>query len=72
MIFSEMCIILYAITDEIHQLFIPGRNGNVVDVLIDSCGGLIGIGVIWLAMMLIAGMEYKEKEEIEHKGTYKK
>lgn len=72
MIFSEMCIILYAITDEIHQLFIPGRNGNVVDILIDSCGGLIGIGVIWLAMMLIAGMEYKEKEEIEHKGTYKK
>ncbi len=66
-IFSEMCIVLYAITDEIHQLFIPGRNGSIVDVLIDSFGGIIGLGVIWLAMLLIVGMEYKEKEELKQK-----
>ena len=35
-IFAEMCIVLYAITDELHQLFIPGRNGNIIDILIDA------------------------------------
>lgn len=35
--------ILYAASDEIHQLFIDGRNGNLVDVLIDSLGAVSGI-----------------------------
>ena len=34
--------VLYAVTDEIHQLFIPGRAGTVTDVLIDSAGVLCG------------------------------
>lgn len=36
---------LYAITDEIHQLFVPGRSGEMRDVLIDSCAALVGV---WL------------------------
>ena len=32
----------YAATDEFHQLFVPGRNGNGLDVLIDSCGAIGG------------------------------
>lgn len=36
---------LYAASDEIHQLFIPGRAGRISDVLIDSLGVLIGCGV---------------------------
>lgn len=36
---------VYAITDEIHQLFIPGRSGEIRDVLIDSCGATFGIGL---------------------------
>lgn len=35
--------ILYAISDEIHQLFIPGRAGQVRDVIIDSAGAVVGI-----------------------------
>lgn len=35
--------IMYAVTDEVHQLFIPGRSGEVRDVLIDSMGALTGI-----------------------------
>ena len=38
-----MICILYAISDEIHQIFIPGRCGQVSDVLLDSLGGLVGI-----------------------------
>lgn len=33
----------YAATDEFHQLFVPGRSGQVSDVLIDSAGVLAGI-----------------------------
>lgn len=33
---------LYAISDELHQVFVPGRSASVVDVLIDVCGGLAG------------------------------
>ena len=35
--------IFYAITDEIHQAFIPGRSNEIRDVLIDSLGALSGI-----------------------------
>lgn len=34
---------LYAVSDEIHQLSVPGRSGQLRDVLIDSTGVLIGI-----------------------------
>lgn len=34
---------LYAISDEIHQYFIPGRTGLFRDTLIDLIGILIGI-----------------------------
>ncbi|PKM75054.1 MAG: VanZ family protein [Firmicutes bacterium HGW-Firmicutes-17] len=35
--------ILYAISDEFHQLFIPGRSGQFRDVLIDGTGAVLGI-----------------------------
>ncbi|HEY1174094.1 MAG TPA: VanZ family protein [Verrucomicrobiae bacterium] len=37
---------LYAITDEVHQSFIPSRQGSAWDVLLDSFGA-------WLGMMLV-------------------
>jgi VanZ family protein len=33
---------LYALIDESHQLFVPGRSGSVTDILIDSIGSLSG------------------------------
>ena len=35
--------ILYAVTDEVHQTFVPGRHGSPVDVAIDSLGAVIGV-----------------------------
>lgn len=45
-IISLLICILYAISDEIHQLFIVGRSGKILDVLIDSLGSLTGIFII--------------------------
>lgn len=35
--------VLYAISDEIHQLFVPTREGKFRDVIIDTLGGIIGL-----------------------------
>lgn len=40
-----ICII-YACMDELHQVFIPGRDGNLRDVLIDTSGALAGL-LLW-------------------------
>ena len=36
-------VILYAVTDEIHQYFVPDRACAALDVFIDSCGGFTGV-----------------------------
>jgi len=51
--FAIFCCFLYAISDEIHQLFIVGRNGNVVDVLIDTCGSMFGIFLLLIISKLL-------------------
>ena len=35
-------------TDEFHQLFVPGRSGQVKDVLLDSCGAAVGVLILML------------------------
>lgn len=42
-IISILICAFYATSDEIHQLFILGRSGEVKDVLIDTLGGVLGI-----------------------------
>jgi VanZ family protein len=41
--------VLYAISDEIHQAFVPGRGPQVRDVFIDSAGTLSGFILCRLA-----------------------
>ena len=40
--------LLYAVTDEYHQLFVQGRGSLVSDVLIDFGGSLVGLGIYYL------------------------
>ena len=42
--------IFYAATDEIHQLFVPGRYGKFHDVLIDSAGVAVGILICYFIL----------------------
>jgi len=47
---AVICLVAaYAATDEYHQLFVPGRSGQVRDVVIDTVGGTLGLGA-WLAV----------------------
>ena len=36
----------YAATDELHQLLVPGRSGQLSDVILDSAGALAGLLVL--------------------------
>jgi VanZ family protein len=38
--------VAYAISDEVHQLFVPGRVGSPLDVAIDSAGVAVGV-LLW-------------------------
>ena len=35
--------ILYAVFDELHQIFVPGRGVELRDVLTDSAGAVTGV-----------------------------
>lgn len=45
---SLLICFLYACSDEIHQLFVPGRSGEVRDVLIDTLGACLGVSFYYL------------------------
>ncbi len=47
-IYSLLFCIIYSCTDEIHQLFVGGRHGSIIDVLIDSVGSIIGISIYYI------------------------
>ena len=55
-----ICVI-YAISDEIHQLFVPGRAGQVRDVLIDSAGSLLGIIIVMAFVKILIKFNKKHK-----------
>ena len=43
---SAALAVLYAVSDELHQYFVPGRAAMAADVLIDSSGVLLAVLVI--------------------------
>ncbi len=38
-------VLLYAVSDEFHQRFVPGRSSEVRDVMIDTTAGVVGVGI---------------------------
>ena len=43
-----MICVIYAVSDEVHQAFVPGRGPALKDVLIDSAGAFTGITFLTL------------------------
>lgn len=52
-IISLLSGFIYASTDEIHQLFIKGRSGQISDVLLDTAGVIMGIFIVFLISRII-------------------
>ena len=51
-LFAWFGAVAYAATDEFHQLFVPGRSGNLFDVCVDATGALIALVLVYAASTL--------------------
>ena len=58
---------IYAISDEIHQSFIPDRTPAVGDVFIDTCGVIFGIILVRVVMLIILKVKNTNKNQAESK-----
>ena len=54
----------YALCDEFHQLFVPGRGAEFTDVCIDSSGALVGIFLIFLFFAARTKLQRKKEQGI--------
>lgn len=53
LVISSIITFLYACSDELHQHFVEGRSGNIVDVGIDSIGIILGVTLFLILYKLI-------------------
>jgi hypothetical protein len=51
--------VLYATSDELHQLYTPGRHSSLIDVCIDGMGAATGV---WLWIKLRGIMEIRRMQ----------
>lgn len=52
---------LYAVSDEIHQYFVPGRACRLLDVFIDTCGSICGSYLLKLIKSIFANYKHQFK-----------
>ena len=53
-VFAFLVAIFYGISDEIHQIFVPGRSSSLGDVFLDS------VGVFYAFMIYAISLQYRE------------
>jgi len=58
-LFTFFTIFFYGLLDEIHQIFIPGRKADLLDLTADVIGGIVGI----LLVQLIKKINWQNKVE---------
>ena len=55
---GTVCFV-YSLTDELHQIFVPGRNGSFLDCLLDTAGALSGIIFMLVVLRVIKKISKK-------------
>lgn len=59
--------VLYGVSDELHQSFVPGREPSAADILVDGLGALLALGAIRLYAQ--AGQRYRRKNAAGAEGS---
>ena len=59
LVISILFSFLYACTDELHQIFVPGRSAQFRDVLIDTLGASFGCLLIHTLLILFIKLKSK-------------
>lgn len=60
---STALSLAYALTDEIHQYFVPERAFQLIDLAVDFGGIILGTAIIFLLFKLISKISLKNKKE---------
>jgi VanZ family protein len=47
---AVVLVIAYGVLDEFHQHFVPGRTPDILDVMADTVGGMLGV---WISYRVI-------------------
>lgn len=53
---------LYACTDELHQIFVPGRSAQFRDILIDTLGASFGATITYLTIKLFTKVKARTRK----------
>ena len=51
-VFAVVIVVLYGISDEFHQGFVPGRTVDVMDATADAAGGLLSVLIVYAVSLL--------------------
>ena len=62
-LFAFVFCVLYALSDEIHQTFVPGRAFQTADILMDCVGALTGILLVSLPVLIGVSMRTRKGEK---------
>lgn len=60
LLFPFLFSVAYAVSDELHQLFVAGRSCEFRDVLIDSAGAFLGIIAFILLLNVISKLHFRK------------
>ena len=63
-LYSVLIGSIYAITDEIHQMFMDGRTAKITDVLIDTLGVITGVVIYITIKTIIYRIKSKDNKNI--------
>lgn len=63
-VLSVVLTSIYAVTDEIHQIFVEGRSCEIRDWAIDTAGAIAGAVLFMILITLISNMR-KKKNSID-------
>lgn len=55
--------LLYAVSDEIHQYFVPGRSCQIIDIAVDTAGGVLGTALYALLIYIIIKLRKRKETE---------
>lgn len=61
LLWSTVTALLYAISDEIHQSFVPGRSGSATDVVLDTIAAFVCAGLVNLFLFTFLHVKGKRQ-----------
>ena len=55
--------VLYGVTDEVHQAFVPGRTTSLADIALDAAGAMLGVGLALLTAALLNARSLRHRHK---------